>query len=1386
MTLQQQELQTLIAEIDAILGKTNSRRSRAAAKEIDHHRQVFARVKDHLVASQTELPQTGNLGPAPGVPDQGPSIAASQVLNALLEEMQYLRGQTLQILTPLQTEVTTLRQQREALLKEVQELQQQRLAQQVISDPERLPGPWQQALDQLTDHLDRYLAGQVDQAVRRLETSTANSYLLSQYPETGMGSDQSNSLNPEQRLRYLQQVQTETDNLVRNLDLSLRALFETLHQTLYGHQQSLSQGLTKMHSLGQQGEVLFTTLVNQLAQRLTPDTRIDLDPRSPIPSLQPEPSRSAPAILPPLSHGSQPLDWDSLQLDLGDDLSLLQLEDDITHLGIDLPGPGHPTAFQSGPVNREGTLLKPIPNQGEELLPLLPQLDPPEPDPSVSLSWSDQAVTTVTQAASEESLDDLYQSLFGGDPSADPIQPIPDSGDQAEIITEGLASNSEDREIGAVTQVDFPEILTITGLDELLPDAMDPAADPDLIDPLANLVDSPGDYDYLDQPIPASVQEDLLGAEVPLSLPDYSLDLDTVTLNHLQEDLAKFETDGPGEEENTLSLGLPVGLPPEPDPAELQASGLTTEDRMALATAEQVTNHPLAPHGGSEGGSGIDPDPISPIPTNPPESVLPISDSSLSLDHLLGDLRLSPLGDRSPDLNYPPAGATLRPDPPPASEPDPVPDQMETATPTGSAEPDLDGVDGVIAAGIDQLDSPTVIPSVLLAEEPEEEDHGIQLGDGEEDSDRLSLDHVQPLTADGDSCPPTTVEESSTGWWFLGLDIGSSGLSAVLLDRHTGHVHPLYWVDRSISGATADKFFRLPAIASVQIGKGGKTYQLQSVGSSALTISWNDSDSPEPTGLILKSLKSLLKSGIPVVLPHGDGPQPQVQWSETVALPLGVFQGALENLLATLPQALESNAPFSLGAVGLDLGTLGQALEQLAGVIVSYPANWPDSYTFNLREAIIGAGLMPDPEGIYFIEDSIATVLSGLPDPENHTEPTEGQPIHQQTLYGCNWVGGTVAISAGSSVTELGLANLPDPPQDLTYDDFVLYSMGYAGDAIDQDIICCLLHSPERRRPRLPVEAEARHGAEAGWSWQAAIPELDRAAWKDLGLDNLELPRPAEPDLTRRQRLQQRLESSALGQSVLDAARHIKLILQHQPQFDLELADQHWVVRSKDLEDRIILPYIQRLNGQMNRLLSQANLSTQGINQVICTGGTASLPRIARWLRQKFPNATIVQDTYQSDRPPSCSRVAYGLANLARYPQVLDRNRHQYSDMFLLMELLRVFPNQPMPLEGIMHLLRQQGIQVEACQTHLVALLEGRLPPGLLPAGGVDGFIRFEPDHLHINPGDIKLFSQPSPQVYVFNQEDYQRLQPYLETLLAQKHQSLIDPLLVKLMDLPA
>jgi uncharacterized coiled-coil DUF342 family protein len=632
--------------------------------------------------------------------------------------------------------------------------------------------------------------------------------------------------------------------------------------------------------------------------------------------------------------------------------------------------------------------------------------------------------------------------------------------------------------------------------------------------------------------------------------------------------------------------------------------------------------------------------------------------------------------------------------------------------------------------------------------------------------------------------PAAETNEQSGGeaFWFLGLDIGTTGMSAVLLNQVAGQVYPLYWIDGTISGVTADKFFRLPTIASVVTA--GSDYQVQSVGSAALTVNWEDmavSNSIPEESVLLKTIKPLLKLGIPAGNTNTVG-GPQIQLTESTQLPLQVFQDSLQALLSTLPQSLAPTSTLTVGAVGLDSTAIAQAFQRLQGVIISYPANWPDTYTFNVREAVLASGLVQRPDDIYFLEDAIAAVLSGLPDPSENRDITDGQPIRQQTLYACNWTGGTVVISAGATVTEMAVLDLPLALESLSYEDFALHSMAYAGDAIDIDIICHLLNPPERRQSRQPDEFG--NNAAQGWNWQANMPELDESHWQDLDLDNCELPRPAEPDTVRRQRVMQRLESSLLGQSILEAVRHLKIILQHQPQFELGLADQRWIVRSKDLEDRIILPYIQRINGHLNRLLSEVGLNTQGINQVICTGGSASLPKMARWLRQKFPNATIVQDTYHSDRPPSCSRVAYGLVNLARYPQVLELNRHQYSDMFLLMELLRTFPDQPMPLNGILHLLEERGINIEACELHLIALLEGRLPPGLLPpAGTKNPLVHIPPETAEAirNLNTTPLFSHPNNQVYVPNRAQCQRLQTYLEQLLAAKGQTLIDPLLAKL-----
>ena len=642
---------------------------------------------------------------------------------------------------------------------------------------------------------------------------------------------------------------------------------------------------------------------------------------------------------------------------------------------------------------------------------------------------------------------------------------------------------------------------------------------------------------------------------------------------------------------------------------------------------------------------------------------------------------------------------------------------------------------------------------------------------------------IEPVPAHPQD-PPEEAPPDPDQDWFLGIDFGTTGISAVLMNRFDGQAYPLYWTDAGIASTTAETLFRLPTVAlfngvdGTAVDGMASDWTLGATGPSALTLNWQG----ESTGQT--HLATQMKAWLAVGVAYQDGQgnsQPRLKWSDHDTLPIQQAMAATEALLSTLRQLKTADVSYPaapMGAAGLDGIPLQRALQQLQGVIVGHSTMASDTYRINLREVILATQLVSSASQVLFVEEAIATVLSGLPDPGIPLEPQGNQT---QTLYQCQWQGGTVIINSGAGSTDLGIVNLPNPLSALSREDFTLRSLAYGGDALDLDVISQLLIPADRRQTRSTGNSRSPQGT--GWDWQAASPDVQNSRWETLELETLDLPRLAEPDVAARIRLRQKLESSPLGQSLLEAARHGKLILHNQAQFHLELGDQSWRVLRRDLESRILVPYIQRINQHLNALMSETGLSSQGIHQVICTGGNASFATIARWLRQKFPNATIIQDTYPSNRPPSCSRVAYGLVNLCRYPQVLDGPRHQYSDYFLLQEILKVIPNQPMPLQGILHLLDQQGVNTEVCHRRILALLEGHLPPGLVP--DMAGRSHLSAASLGSEPyralmTDV-LFTRQSGQIYAPNLDACQRMEAHLNTLMAGKQQSLAEPLLAQL-----
>jgi hypothetical protein len=198
VTSQKDQIQTFIHEIDAVLQKAVSRLPWAASGQVAQHRQILQRVRIYLMMQQRTIPTSQASASS--------EANMQQVMQSVVQEMNELRSG---LLRPLQSEVATLTQQKNALIREIRRLEAHRQSYQ-------------------------------------MERSAAAS--------------------PD--VEQIQKVQNQTDQALTTLDTTLKVVFESLQQDINAYHDSLSQGLDKLHHLGEQGEVMFTTLVSRLAEQL--------------------------------------------------------------------------------------------------------------------------------------------------------------------------------------------------------------------------------------------------------------------------------------------------------------------------------------------------------------------------------------------------------------------------------------------------------------------------------------------------------------------------------------------------------------------------------------------------------------------------------------------------------------------------------------------------------------------------------------------------------------------------------------------------------------------------------------------------------------------------------------------------------------------------------------------------------------------------------------------------------------------------------------------------------------------------------------------------------------------------------------------------------------
>jgi hypothetical protein len=258
VTYQTDQIQSMISEVDRVLRQTRSRKFWTIFTNHTLQRQALERCRNFLVMQQRPTPPAASARTdLQLIPNANPVAVGMAEANLALE-LQRLRQE---VMHPLRSDVSALGNQRTALQEEIQALMFQKA--QLLADCE---------------------------TVRLNLTQTMPTAAQKASPHAP-------SLD-ETELARLQALRDRTDFLLTSMDSSLQLAFGSMQKNVEVYTTTLHSGLDRMHHLGYQGEVLFSTLVNRLAQQVGRDMAIALPERALDRESDPIPSRPATRIEP--------------------------------------------------------------------------------------------------------------------------------------------------------------------------------------------------------------------------------------------------------------------------------------------------------------------------------------------------------------------------------------------------------------------------------------------------------------------------------------------------------------------------------------------------------------------------------------------------------------------------------------------------------------------------------------------------------------------------------------------------------------------------------------------------------------------------------------------------------------------------------------------------------------------------------------------------------------------------------------------------------------------------------------------------------------------------------------------------------------------------------
>jgi hypothetical protein len=286
-------LNSLIAAIDRILPKVNTSLSQLTPNDLLEQSLVLEQVRSYLVALESQNSQA----------KIGTSVQQSvtrQVVDAVGQKIASLGSN---LIKPLQAEVEILQQQKADLTSEIQDIkalrqkyyfaeQQLAILQQTISEfllilsdvYDGLRLRTQESLTpevaQIRANLNTQFLGFQSSVLEQYSTSkTTNVDDIGMLPH-GANYQQSSSLStplhPVERLEKMRQLQVQSDQLLITLNFTFKIVFESLQHNLKNSQESLTEGVENLCNQRQKSEVMFKTLLNQIAQQVRDLTNLQI------------------------------------------------------------------------------------------------------------------------------------------------------------------------------------------------------------------------------------------------------------------------------------------------------------------------------------------------------------------------------------------------------------------------------------------------------------------------------------------------------------------------------------------------------------------------------------------------------------------------------------------------------------------------------------------------------------------------------------------------------------------------------------------------------------------------------------------------------------------------------------------------------------------------------------------------------------------------------------------------------------------------------------------------------------------------------------------------------------------------------------------------------